>query len=62
VPEPRKSGSAGKKDIDRLLRESAALRARSNELAAEVERLRKQLAAIGLDRVERRKKPRLKGK
>jgi hypothetical protein len=47
--------------LDRLLRESAALRERSHALAKEAERLRleiKKEQAL----TERRKKPRVKGK
>jgi hypothetical protein len=47
--------------LDRLLRESAALRERSDALAKEAERLRleiKKEQAL----TERRKKPRVKGK
>jgi hypothetical protein len=46
--------------LDRLLRESAALRERSEVLAKEAERLRVDIKANGA--TERRKKPRVRGK
>jgi hypothetical protein len=49
---------AGK--LDRLLRESADLRAKSVALALEAERLK--AAILGNGSAEQRKKPRLKGK
>jgi hypothetical protein len=52
-----------KKDLTRLLRQSAKLRKMSDELAGEAKRLRAEIATSTNGRVvERRKKPRLKGK
>lgn len=50
--------------LERLLRESAELRRRSEQLMAEVERLRNEVAANGTGQTapERRQNPRLKGK
>jgi hypothetical protein len=47
--------------LDRLLRESAALRERSHALAKEAERLRLEIK-MEQALTERRKKPRVKGK
>jgi hypothetical protein len=47
--------------LDRLLRESAALRERSDALAKEAERLRVEIQKEQASR-DRRKKPRVKGK
>jgi len=52
-----------KKDLTRLLRQSAMLRKQSDQLAAEAKRLRGEIATSTNGRVvERRKKQRLKGK
>ena len=52
-----------KKELMRLLRQSAKLRKQSHTLAAEVKRLRGEIATSTNGRVvERRKKQRLKGK
>jgi hypothetical protein len=51
---------AGK--LDRLLRESAELRERSELLAMEAERLKLAIEGNGAAEREQRKKPRLKGK
>jgi hypothetical protein len=59
----RKSGSQRPSEaLERLLRESEALRRRSEQLAADVEALRAQVIAKDGRPPERRKKPRLKGK
>jgi len=63
----RKSGpETAREALDRLLRESEALRRRSEALAAEVETLRDLVAKDGhppqRNPPERRKKPRLRGK
>ena len=51
------------KELTRLLRQSAKLRKLSEELAAEAQRLRDEIATSTDGRVvERRKKQRLKGK
>jgi uncharacterized protein YlxW (UPF0749 family) len=55
---PRKNGPESREATpQRLLRESEELGRRSEELAAEVRTLRRQVSGS-----ERRKKPRLKGK
>lgn len=52
-----------RRELARLLRESAELQMVSRELAKDVERLRAEMAKASEGRVvERRKKPRLKGK
>lgn len=52
-----------KKELTRLLRQSAKLRKQSDKLAAEAKRLRGEIATSTNGRVvERRKKQRLKGK
>ena len=52
-----------KKELTRLIRQSAKLRKMSDELAAEAERLRAEIATSTNGRVvERRKTQRLKGK
>jgi cell division protein FtsB len=52
-----------KKELTRLLRQSAKLRKQSDHLAAEAKRLRGEIATSTDGRVvERRKKQRLKGK
>ncbi len=58
-----KDGGRKKQKVDRLLAESARLRKRSEELAAQADRLRAEIAAESKGRVvERRKKPRARGK
>jgi hypothetical protein len=63
-PEPRVADDLKhKKELTRLIRQSAKLRKMSNELAAEAERLRAEIATSTNGRVvERRKNQRLKGK
>ncbi len=55
-----------RKTLSELLQLSEALQRRSDELAAEAEQLRARISELirreGSPRVERRKKPRLKGK
>jgi hypothetical protein len=64
VPESRVADEGKrKKELTRLLRQSAKLRKMSDELAAEAKRLRAEIAASTNGRVvERRTKQRLKGK
>jgi len=64
MPEPRIADEGKrKKELTRLLRQSAKLRKMSDELAAEAKRLRAEIAASTNGRVvERRTKQRLKGK
>ena len=58
----RKSGPADQRQVlDRLLRESKALRQRSDELAAEVNALRERIEGNGRP-AERRRRPRKGGK
>lgn len=59
---PKETGRKRQR-LDRLLAQSALLRKRSEELAAEAARLRAEIAAESKGRVvERRKKPRARGK
>jgi hypothetical protein len=60
VPSAMPTSDNAETRLDQLLRESAALRKRSEALAKEAERLRADIKANGA--AERRKKPRLKGK
>jgi cell division protein FtsB len=60
----RKSGPVSRQEVvDRLLAQSEVLQQRSEELAAEVIRLKAELAKLdGHSPPERRKKPGMKGK